>query len=86
MNDKTQSLPDDTQTLQDMVLALLSQVESLQDEKQHLLEQFRLAQQKQFGASSEGHPGQGELFNEAEAEVEQCEVEPEGIYRDTLVN
>jgi transposase len=42
-----------------------------------LEEQFRLAQQKQFGASSEGHPGQGELFNEAEAEVEQLEVEPE---------
>jgi transposase len=31
-----------------------------------LEEQFRLAQQKRFGASSEGHPGQGELFNEAE--------------------
>lgn len=29
-------------------------------------EQFRLAQHKQFGASSEGHPGQGELFNEVE--------------------
>jgi transposase len=40
-----------------------------------LEEQFRLAQQKQFGASSEGHPGQGELFNEAEAELEQPEPE-----------
>ena len=77
MNDKVQSLPDDTKSLQDMVLALQSQVESLQDEKQHLLEQFRLAQQKQFGASNEGHPGQGELFNEAEAEVEPLEVELE---------
>tara|TARA_R110001583_G_scaffold161049_1_gene312957 strand:- start:191 stop:1753 length:1563 start_codon:yes stop_codon:yes gene_type:complete len=77
MNDKIHPLPDDTKTLQDMVLALQSQVESLQDEKQHLIEQFRLAQQKQFGASSEGHhPGQGELFNEAEAEVEQLDVEP----------
>jgi transposase len=32
-----------------------------------LEESFCLAQQKQFGASSEGHPGQGALFNEAEA-------------------
>ena len=77
MNDKAQSLPDDTKTLQDMVLALQSQVESLQDEKQQLIEQFRLAKQKQFGASSEGHPDQGELFNEAEAEVEQREAEPD---------
>ena len=33
----------------------------------YLIEQFRLAQQKRFGKSSEGDPGQGELFNEAEA-------------------
>ncbi|GGP72224.1 transposase [Shewanella algicola] len=32
----------------------------------YLEEQFRIAQQKQFGKSTEGHPGQGELFNEAE--------------------
>jgi transposase len=41
-----------------------------------LEEQFRIAQQKQFGASSEGHPGQGELFNEAE-EICAEQVEPE---------
>lgn len=76
MNDKIQFLSDDTKTLQDMVMALQFQVESLQDEKQQLIEPFRLAQQKQFGASSEGHSGQGELFNEAEAEVEQLDVEP----------
>lgn len=74
MNDAIHSLPDDTKTLKDMVLALQSQVQSLQDEKQHLIEQFRLAQQKQFGASSEGHPGQGELFNEAEDIVAQVAV------------
>jgi transposase len=77
MNNDTYSLPDDTKTLQDMVLALQSQVQSLQDEKQQLIEQFRLAQQKRFGASSEGHPGQGELFNEAEVELEQPEPEEE---------
>ncbi|MGJ8694603.1 MAG: IS66 family transposase [Thalassotalea sp.] len=35
-----------------------------------LEEQFRLAQQQRFGASSEGHPAQGDLFNEAEAELD----------------
>jgi len=32
-----------------------------------LEEQFRLAQQQRFGASSESHPAQGDLFNEVEA-------------------
>ena len=41
-----------------------------------LEEQFRLAQQQRFGASSEGHPAQGDLFNEAEAELD---VEPERL-------
>ena len=43
----------------------------------YLEEQFRLAQQKQFGASSESHPGQGELFNEAEAGADHIEEEAE---------
>lgn len=44
----------------------------------YLEEQFKLAQQKQFGKSTEGHPAQGDLFNEAEdiAELER-EVEAE---------
>lgn len=75
----THSLPGDPKTLQDMVLALQSQVQQLQEEKQQLLEQFKLAQQKQFGASSEGHPGQGELFNEAEENVELVTAEQETI-------
>lgn len=45
---------------------LEKQLELLQSRNTYLEEQFRLAQQKRFGASSEGHPGQGELFNEAE--------------------
>jgi transposase len=55
------------------ITELEDQLELLQSRNEFLEEQFRLAQQKQFGASSEGHPGQGELFNEAEAEVEQPE-------------
>lgn len=46
----------------------------------YLQEQFRLDQQKQFGASSEGFPGQGELFNEAqELANEIAEHETEAI-------
>ena len=68
--DIEQSLPTDTATLQQMVRELQTQLAESEQERQSLLEQFRLAQHKRFGKSSEGHPGQGELFNEAEAEVE----------------
>ncbi|MBL4631350.1 MAG: IS66 family transposase [Paraglaciecola sp.] len=66
----------DTQ-LRQRVTELENQIEILQSRNHYLEEQFRLAQQKQFGASSEGHPGQGELFNEAEAELEQLDIKPE---------
>jgi len=46
---------------------------------QYLEEQFRLAQQKQFGKSSEGFVGQGELFNEAEDIAETVEDEKQDI-------
>ena len=36
----------------------------------YLIEQFRLAQQKRFGKSSEGDPGQGELFTATYARAE----------------
>ena len=62
------ALPNDPAILKD----LLSQVMA---RNAYLEEQFRLAQQKQFGASSESHPGQGELFNEAESEAEHLEEE-----------
>jgi transposase len=59
----------------------VTELESLLEKKDakiaYLQEQFRLAQQKQFGASSEGHPGQGELFNEAEELVAETPVEQE---------
>ena len=74
-----QQLPTDPQALQDMVLALQSQVKELEVKNQYLLEQFRLAQQKRFGRSSEAHPAQDDLFDEAEAEVENAEPEIEEI-------
>lgn len=46
----------------------------------YLLEQFRLAQQKQFGQSAEGFAGQGELFNEAEEIVAEVETKQERIH------
>jgi transposase len=48
------------------IAELEKHVQALENRNQFLEEQFRLAQHKQFGQSSEGHPGQGELFNEAE--------------------
>jgi len=64
---------------QQRILELEKQVNRLESRNQFLEEQFRLAQQKQFGASSEGHPGQGELFNEAEELVAEAPVEQEEI-------
>ena len=37
-------------------------------------EQYRLAKHKRFGASSEKHDGQTELFNEAEVLIDEQEV------------
>ena len=78
------TLPKDTKNLHDIVLDLqltLSKKETALNEKdseitllkqqyQNILEQFRLAQQKQFGKSSEVSPDQQSLFNEVEAIAE----------------
>jgi len=77
MTDEHKSLPNDPRALQEMVLSLPSQVKNLTAEKHYLIEQFRLAQQQPFGASSESHPAQGDLFNEAEAELDVVEEENE---------
>ena len=57
----------------------IAELEALLEEKRariaYLEEQFRVAQHKQFGKSTEGHPGQGELFNEAEELVVEAETE-----------
>tara|TARA_R110001583_G_scaffold69896_4_gene198059 strand:+ start:1113 stop:2636 length:1524 start_codon:yes stop_codon:yes gene_type:complete len=82
MTDEIKNLPSDPKTLQEMVLFLQLQVKNLTTEKQHLIEQFRLAQQQRFGASSEGHPAQGDLFNEAEVELGNAEIVEEDIETD----
>ena len=70
-------LPTDAKALQEMVLSLQSQVKNLMAEKQLLIEQFRLAQQQRFGASSETNPAQGDLFNEAEVTLDDIEADDE---------
>lgn len=78
MTNEINNLPTDPKALQEMVLSLQSQVKNLTEEKQHLIEQFRLAQQQRFGVGSEAHPAQGDLFNEAEVELDVVEevIEP----------
>ena len=72
MNIDIENLPDDPATLKKMLSQVLSRY-------QYLEEQFRIAQHKQFGKSTEGHPGQGELFNEAEELVVEAETAEETI-------
>ncbi len=67
MNINIESLPDDPKQLKKLLGEVVQKYQFLE-------EQFRLAQHKQFGASSEGHPGQGELFNEAEELAVDSEV------------
>ncbi len=88
MKSTAEPLPSDPQQLQQMVLALQEKLtlkdDQLQEKDQrinYLLEQFRLAQQRHFGQSSESADQLG-LFNEAEAleaEAEQDAPEQESI-------
>ena len=72
MNIDIESLPDDPATLKKVLSQVMSRY-------QYLEEQFRIAQHKQFGQSTEGHPGQGELFNEAEALAVESDTQEEAI-------
>ena len=73
MTDDEQSLPNDIEQLKAMLLAERKQSAEQAARLVFLEEQFRLAQQQRFGTSSEGHPAQGDLFNEAEAELDAIE-------------
>jgi len=67
------SMKQSTSSLEQRIVELENQVEKLQSRNQYLEELFRLAQHKKFGASSEAHSGQGELFDEAESVDEVAE-------------
>ena len=66
-------LPDNIEQLKALLIRQENEINQLKQQNQHLLEQFRLAQQRQFGKSSEGFVGQGELFDEVE-EVQTTEI------------
>ncbi len=74
------TLPNDVDKLKELLLSerqiSAKKINELEAQNHYLLEQFRLAQQKQFGKSSEANLGQGDLFNEAEKLVDEI-VEPE---------
>jgi transposase len=82
-------LPDDVDMLKQLLLERESLWrecgQTLRDNYQSLLEQWRLARHKQFGASSEASPGQGELFDEAEqlAAAEDAEQITDGVADET---
>jgi len=71
MNKATQSLSNNVKKLQALLVEKDWEIKNLQEKNQYLLEQFRLAQHKQFGKSSEANLNQGELFNEAEQLIDE---------------
>ena len=66
MIEEIDSLPDDPVLLKKLLAKQAARLMFLE-------EQFRLAQQQRFGASSEGHPAQGDLFNEAEVALDDLD-------------
>ena len=71
-------MTDNVQQLQKLLAEKEALIAQLQQRNTYLEEQFRLAQQQRFGASSESHPAQGDLFNEAEVELDAVEETIEG--------
>ena len=84
MKTASKQLPDDPRELKHLLLLereLSAQkdarIDHLSQQYQHILEQFRLAQQRQFGQSSEVNLDQLGLFNETEQTIEEDEPEAE---------
>ena len=65
------SLPNDLDALKKIIAQQSATIAYLE-------EKFRLAQHKQFGKSTEGYPGQGELFNEVEQLADESETDSAG--------
>ncbi len=84
-----ETLPDNTKLLKNLLLSERelsqqkdhcieqkdAQIDQLKQQYQYILEQFRLAQQKQFGKSSEVSNDQLALFNETEQLLEEISKE-----------
>lgn len=71
MNIDVNCLPDDPALLKKLLAEHAEKLAQATARNRYLEEQFRLAQQKQFGKSAEVFDAQGELFNEAEDIIEQ---------------
>ena len=74
MTATTDNLPKDADALRKLLLEQQQEIAALKAKCQYLEEQFLKARHQQFGASSEAHPAQGDLFNEAEVIIEAVEV------------
>ena len=79
MSINVNNLPDEPVLLKKLLAEQSKQLEQANARNQYLEEQFRLAQQKQFGQRAEGFDAQGDLFDEAEDIVEQVEAEQQDI-------
>ena len=81
-------LPTDVEALQNIVLSLRSEINSLSQKHEQLLEKFRLAQHQRFGQSSEkadkDAPVQGDLFNEAEVLIDEDEKGDEDTEKESI--
>ncbi|MEO2181006.1 MAG: IS66 family transposase [bacterium] len=72
-----QSLPDDPEALKSLLEDYHTQLQHKDNKLLQLEEQIKLLLSKRFGTSSERHPGQHELFDEAEQETAEAEpLEP----------
>ncbi|MDX1474835.1 MAG: IS66 family transposase [Reinekea sp.] len=76
MKTVTDELPNNIVELKKMLVQKQSEIDSLKSKCQYLEEQFLLARHRQFGSSSEAHPEQCDLFNEAEQLADEA-AEPE---------
>ena len=65
------TLPDDPESLKALLLSTRKEVERLTKQVHDLFEALRLERHRHYGTKSEKHPGQGELFDEAESEASQ---------------
>ncbi len=83
MKTAPETLPDNTETLKNLLLSerVISQqkdaeINQLKQQYHQLLEQWRLSQDKRFGKSSEVSVDQFGLFNEAEQLDDEADAEP----------
>jgi len=70
MTHSIDNLPNDINELKQIIAGLKHELQMQQEELRVLLEELNVRRRKMFGRSAEPHPPQGEVFNEAEAEVE----------------